>query len=235
MATQDITAGDVMNKAAALMNDNARQVYTYVIQLPYLEMALQDLRKLLELNNSPVTNDRSAVISVPAATVSVGFAPVPPVVDTPYLPDDLIDIRGLWERPTTSYGWIPMSKAEFVPLFFDQIQNAFRQVWSWQENEIKFPPIVGANQIRIDYIKNLFGDLEDEDTVLGVINSDSYLQYRTAALLAEFVGENPTRALALNFQANQAFDVMTGIDNKSKQQIQTRRRPFRAGWKSRGF
>ena len=232
MASVDITAGDVMDAAASLMNDTAKSVYTYVVQLPYLTMALQDLRKLMEENNAPVTNQRSAVINIPAGVSSLGFNATPPVTE---LPDDLIEIQRLWESPEGLDQWIPMTRREFLPLYLEDgtTINQFL-IWAWMDNEIK---LIAANadiDLKIDYVANLFTAINDEDDVIGVINADSYLQYRTAALLAQFVGENPTRALALNHEAGQAFETMSNIDNKGRQQIATRRRPFRASWKSRG-
>ena len=89
--------------------------------------------------------------------------------------------------------------------------------------------------MKIDYIRNLFTDVEDEESVLGVINCDSFLHYRIAGLCAEFIGENKTRADDLNTQAMGALERVTGIEAKGKQQIGTRHRPFRATWKSRGL
>ncbi len=107
MATPDFTAGSVMDAASSLLNDTAKQTYTYAVQLPYLNMALQDLRKLLELNNSPVTDQVSAILIVPTSITTIGFA------TSPALPSDLVDIQELWESPTGTNQWIPMSKKNF--------------------------------------------------------------------------------------------------------------------------
>ncbi len=230
MATPDITAGEIMNLAASLLNDTAKQVYPYTVQIPYLTMALQDLRKLLELNNSPVTDTDSAVIELSASDTSVGFGTV-----DPKLPDDLIEIQELWERPRGIDPFIQMTRRNFIPLYLSGVPTSQYIIWSWQSNTIKLPQVNQANDLKINYIKNLFGMFEDENSIIGVINSDSYLQYRTAALCAEFVGENPGRATSLNLQAKEAFDTLIGIDNKGRQAISTRRRPFRASWKNRGI
>ena len=49
-----------------------------------------------------------------------------------------------------------------------------------------------------------------------------------------FIGENETRAMVLDAQAERAMDRLLGINNKGRQQIMTRHRPFRASWKARG-
>lgn len=230
MASPDLTAGEVMNKSASLLNDTARSVYSYTVQLPYLQMALQDLRKLLELNNSPVTNESTpVVINVPAGTAIIGFS------TTPALPSDLIEIQKLWESAEGTEQWTPMTRKEFLPHYLAGEEISQFLIYAWRDNEIHLLPANADNDLKIDYIKSLFTAVTDENSQLSIINADSYLQFRTAALCAEFIGENGTRAASLNIQAQQSFDTLIGIDNKGKQMIQTRRRPFRAAWKNRGI
>lgn len=230
MPSPNILASSVMDKAAALMNDVAKQEYTYTVQLPYLEIALQDLKKELQLNNSPVTNEVSAVIEVDAGVSSIGFGGV-----DPKLPDNLIEIQQLWESPRGTNTWTPMTRMEFLPHYIDDVETNQFLIWTWQDNRIVFPEADANNDLKLDYIQDLFtGDI-DENTDILVINSDSYLQYHTAALLAKFCAENDTRAETLESEARAALDKMLGIDNKGRQQIVTRRRPFRATWKGRGW
>jgi hypothetical protein len=60
------------------------------------------------------------------------------------------------------------------------------------------------------------------------------LSYKTAALLSQFIGENESRAQLLNGEAELAVERMASIDNKGRQQMSTRHRPFRASYKARG-
>lgn len=232
MSSPTLTAGQVMDTAASLLNDTAKQVFTYTVQLPYLQVALNDLRKLLELNNSPVTNSSTpVVINVPAGQTAIRFDNSP----NPELPDDLIEIQQLWETGEGTDNWIPMSRREFIPHYFDGIVTGGFGVWSWRENYIQLPESSSDIDIKIDYVRSLFNSVVDENSALNIINGDSYLSYRTAALCAKYVGENPVRALGLDEDATAAFYVMIGIDNKGRQAISTRRRPFRSAWKSRGW
>lgn len=228
MSTQDLTAGDVMDIAASLMNDTAKQEYTYTAQLPYLKMALSDLRKSLELNNSPVTEETSAVIALNSGVEAIGFN------TTPALPSDLIEIQKLWISPRGINQWVPMKRKDYLPHYLEGAEISEWLIWTWISNQIRFLPANADNDIKIDYIKTLFSDIMDENSQLSIINADSYLGFKTAAYLAEFIGENPTRALGLKAEALMALDIMTGIDNKGKQAITVRRRPFRSGWKNRG-
>ena len=64
MSTTSLIAGDVMDRAAALMNDAAKTDYTYVAQLPYLNMAIDELVESLEESNNSPTNKTSSAITV---------------------------------------------------------------------------------------------------------------------------------------------------------------------------
>jgi len=217
MATPNVTAGEIMDMSAALLNDVQKQIYTYQVQLPYLKLAFKELREKFEESNIPVTNKTSTSITVDAGIFEVGFFTTPP------LPPDLVEIQQLWERPTgTSYPWIPMVRKEFLPHYQENGQeiNQFL-IWAWMGNAIHLIPSNGSNDLKLDYISEL-NDIVNESSMIGIINGQSYLIYRTAGLCARFVGENETRANALDIQA----------ENKAKQAINTRKRPFRQGYKS---
>lgn len=227
--TPQLSAGEVMDKAAVLMNDSAKQVYRYDIQIPYLQMALQDLRKKMEENNSPVTNETSVAILVPANVTRVGFTTAWPS----RLPADLVEIQELWQRQSGVNPYTQMTRMDFLPKYLEGVETNFWNIWAWEGNEIRLLPANQDNEIKIDYVRSLFMNVTSENDQLSVINADSYLEFRTAALLAEFVGENPTRAISLNGQAEISWDLMCGIETKGRQEIYTRRRPFRAAWKGR--
>src|SRR6266446_9597739 len=109
-----VTAATIMNQSAALMNDAARSIYTYTIQIPYLNMALQELQEIFELNNVPVTDTvTSTPITVPIGTSAVGFPPTVPIVGVPYLPSDLIEPKVVWERQFGVDPYVPMERLDF--------------------------------------------------------------------------------------------------------------------------
>jgi hypothetical protein len=229
MATPDVVASSVMDSAAALLNDTQKQVYTYATQLPYLKIALLELRELLELNNTPITNETSEIIIVPAGTSVISF------VSTPALPNDLVEIQQLWERYTGIEPFVPMVRKEFLPHYLEGEETDRFLIFQWADDQIQLLAANRDNDLKIDYIKQLFPIYPTQNSIIGVINSESFLFYRTAALCAEFVGENKTRADELNAKAESALDRSFGIESKARQSIATRHRPFRAGWKSRGM
>lgn len=227
-STATLTAATVMQAAAALLNDVARSVYTYAIQVPYLNMAVQELQEFFELNNIPVTDTvTGVVINIPTGDIRIAF-------DNgvnPSLPDDFIEPKVLWESPEDTDTWTPMIRQDFLPRYMEGTEISQFIVYTWQSQEIRFLPANQDNDIKMDYIRRIFTPVVDENSTLNVVNAQSYLEYRTAALVAEFVAENPTRASSLNSDASISLDRVIGIGTKGRQAITVRRRPFRSGYK----
>lgn len=221
-----------MDRSAALMNDPAKTDYTYVAQLPYLNMAIDELVESLEESNSSPTNQTSAVIVVPVGSFQI--TPIESVV-TPHYPIDLIEIQSIGERTNgTQDSFLTLGRREFLTAF---PRSSSLIYWIWEDQIIKFNPN-GANSIRdiqINYVRQAIQLASSDLSVIGTINSRSYLSYKTAALCALFIGENESRAEVLEGQAEKALERLTGINNKGRQEIVTRHRPFRAAYKSRGF
>ena len=231
MSTTSLTAGEVMDRAAALMNDPARTDYTYDAQLPYLNMAIDELVESLEESNSSPTNQTSATIVVP-----VGTSKITPTesVDTPHYPSDLVEIQEVGERASGSTdSFVMLGRVEFIQIFPANNSLLF---WCWEDQEIKFNPngALSEREVQLKYVRQAISQAEDENTVIGTINARSYLAYKTAALCSQFIGENEGRAALLDGKAEQALERLTGINNKGRQQIMTRHRPFRATYKARG-
>lgn len=237
MPTTSLTAAQVMDKAASLMNDTAKTTYTYVAQLPYLNMAFDELQELFELNNIPVTNQTpSAPIVVPIGTTAIGSVDGIGVSAAPNYPVDLIEIQGLYERLAGSQDpFIPMTQREFLPHALDNIPTSSLDYWIWENQQIRFIGALLPREVKMDYIAALFPDELGVGTIIGIMNAKTFLYYRTGALCAQFIAENPTRAEQLNAFAVLALDRVTGISIKGKQSIMTRRRPFMSAYKRRSF
>jgi len=232
MAYPQFSAGDIMDIAAGLLNDPELSVYTYADQIPYLQMAVQELQEYFEQNNIPVTNESSAVISVDAGVTDIGFADSTPA---PNLPDDLVEIRQLWYSPRDQNQWLPMTKREYLPHYLENQEINALTYYTWKNQIVSILPANEDNDIKFDYIKPIFPEIVDQNTILGLINGKTFLEYRTAGLIARFIGENPTRADQLDNDALMASDRAVGIGTKGRQSIPVRRRPFRAAYKRRGF
>lgn len=233
-----MTWSQLLAKSAALLNDFDQSVYTNAVQLAYLNIARDEIQEVFELNNIPVTNEESAILTISAGDFVVGFEPAIPVPGTPYLPSDLIEIQQLWESQEGQNAWIPVDKQEFMTATIPggAVENSFFGFWAWMDQEIRLHPANQDNDLKIDYIKSLFVDLAigDVGDDINILNVSTTLMYRVAGLCAQFIMENMERANSLNAFASTALDRSLGISTKGKQSIVFRRRPFRASWKSRG-
>jgi hypothetical protein len=238
MSAADLVGGNVMDIAASLMNDSAKQTYTYAAQSPYLRLALQELRELYELNNIPVTQQVTAPImtlNAGVTTIVYGAAGTPAA---PKLPDDLVEPAQLWERSTGIDPYVPMTKRDYLPHQLEGVQSSQFIYYVWQGQSIQVLPATQVNDIKMDYIKQLFPDAGatvDQGTIINVVNAQTFLEFRVAGLCAEFIERNTISSNSLNAQAVLALERATGIGVKGKQNIFTRRRPFRAGYKRRGW
>jgi len=227
MATPDYTAGSVMDASAALLNDAAKQKYTYAVQLPYLRIALKELRELFELGNIPVTKKSSATLTVTAGITVINF------VTIPALPSDLVTITEIWERATGVNPYVPMNPVPFIPHYLEGEPISRFSIWSWIGNEVNLPESNQDNDLKIDYVAQLFNTVADENTNIGIINGESFLHYRNAALCAKYIDEDEARSDSLNGEAGGALERGTGIEIKATQKMPVRHRPFRASYKRR--
>ena len=226
------TPSAIMDGAAALMNDTSQVVYTDAVQLPYLNIALNVLQEEFELANVPVTNDVSAVLALTAGDTVVSFT------SSPALPSNLIEIQRLWERTSGVIPWVPMTRKEFLPRSREDQNLTQFLIWSWIDQEIRLIESTADIDLKIDYIKSIFGTpiaIGNIAVDLPIINSLSYLEFKTAALCSMFIGENETRAASLEAKATDALDRALGIPTKGRQSITTRRLPFMGSYRRRGY
>ena len=227
MAAPNFTAGDVMSAVRSLLNDSAGQYYTNTVQIPYLKIALSELREYLELSNSPVTNYVEAILTIPAGTTLISY------ITTPALPSDLIEIRQLWYRPTGTGPYVPLRQREFLPHWQDGQDLYSFLYWAWYDNALHLPASSQINDLKLDYMRQI-DNVVDENSQLSLINGQSFLNYRTAALCARYVKRDKEAADDMDINAQTSLDRTVAIESKGKQAIQTRRRPFRQGYKNRG-
>lgn len=236
MATINLTAGEVMDSSAALLNDVNLSKYTYAVQIPYLNIAIKELRKHFELSNLAATDQTTSdALELPSGEESLEFAPDPPIVGVDYLPNDLVDIRQAWQRPTgTSQQYIPLPRLNGLPINLEGVDINVLYGYVWEDQMMKFLPCNVDTDIKLEYVRQLFTLITASTDEILIINGDSFLSARTAALVAQYIENNMERAQSLNAEAGMGLDQVLGIDVKGRQTMVTRRRPFRAAYKSRG-
>ena len=231
MATINLTADDVMEFAAARLNDASQSLYTDAVQLPFVNIALAELQEIYQANNIPVTDQTSAVINVPTASagiVEIGYTGTAGRI----LPSDMLELKVVWESPEGLNQWTPMQRLDFLPQY--QIGQQINQFifYQWAANLLKVLAANADNDIKLDYIRSLFTEVTTGVTDLLVQNSLSFLGNRVASLIASDIEENQERATRLYGDALGGLDRALTIPTKGRQRITTRRRPFRAGYKN---
>jgi hypothetical protein len=235
MSTTAVTAGQIMDRVANLLNDPNKTDYTYDVMLPYLNMAIEELAEIMEESNAPVTNVTSAKIIIPKAYAAIVWAEYPnPDPLLPRYPADLVEIQEIGEREVGStHAFRRLPKLEFLPL--SPSTNSLLY-WNWESQVIKFNQSLATvdMEVQLRYITPAIQYVANANSTIYLINCRSYLAYKTAAFCARFIGENESRAGVLNDESDKAVERIEGINNKGKQQIMTRHRPFRANYKSRG-
>ena len=221
-------ASDVMDSAASSLNDTARSIFTYTAQLPYLNMALDQLQQEMENSNVAFTNSVPAFITVPAGITNIGG------LGGPGLPPDIVEIQQLWERVTgTTLDYVRMDRVDFLPL--NDFATAYFGCWSYDDQIIHLPEATTSIDVKIQYIRARLSGITDPTNPILLINAKLYLAYKTAALCAQFIGENKERADILEGKAGEALYLFLNINTKGRQSQPVRHRPFRAGFKNRNF
>lgn len=220
-----IKAGSVMDAAAVLLNDYNHTTFTYVAQIPFLNIAIDELAEEMERENKPSTNVVSKVYVIPTTVTDIGGGTGQP------LPLNLIEIQVIEERLNgTTNPWTPITRKEFLPSYDTLVTDLV--YWAWEDQAIKFLGATSARDVRLKYIGNTLQNVTDENSDIFLINCKTWLEYRTAALCSAFIGENETRATELNTYAGVALNRFLGIASKGRQQIAIRRRPFMSNYRS---
>lgn len=223
-----IITANIFDRVAALLNDSNLQIFTYAAQLPYLNVAIDELAEEMEQNNVEATTTKSSTLTITTGTTVIS------ATSTPAYPSDLINIQTIWEKlsgsDTESYA--QLTKVEFLPPYLQPVDSLI--FWTWQEQEIRFVGATSDRDVMLQYIARTLNQVTQVDgsDIITLINAQSFLSYRTAALCANYIGENATRSTELNTFAQAALNRFLNIDAKGRQVISTRRRPFRARFKS---
>lgn len=231
MSSAYVTAREVMDRSAVLLNDPAKTDYTHEVLMPFLRMALDELSESLLESQSPPTVWGSPTVLVPAGVNAIY---PPESVQVVTYPEGLVEIQQLKARPVGQSEFSPMTRREYMTGTGTPC-GIFTE-WSWEVQTIILHRAAStiAQEVQILGIYDLNVAPTTVDAIIGGIKSRSFLSYKTAAYAAQFIGENQERAAILDGKAGQAMERIDGINNKGRQQIMTRHRPFRAAFKARG-
>lgn len=214
-----MTGADVFKRVRFLLNDNAITYFTDTVLLDPVNIALDDLRGELADNNIPISNTASAIIKITAGMSVLNPSSTPPI------PVNLIEIQEILERPWGASGnFSPVKRYEYIPAGMERSNELL--YWSWQNESIHFVPANSDREIQINYISQELPDIIGPASNINMIRSLPFLAYRSAALAAENLGEDPERAAQLNQNAGRELDKLMNLSVKGKQVMPVRRRPF---------
>jgi len=215
---------DVFDRARAILNDAltvSGTIYNDTALLPLVKVANDELSDYLITNG--VTVQKQMVVSIP---VLAGVKELT-------LPADIVVPITLYEKaqgaPDADY--VQMAEKAWEPNA-PQVTNLVN--WVWRDQEVKFNGATTPRDVRLDYIR-LLAEIQDEDTLVEVIGSVNFLSFRTAALGARHIGENPNKADELDLDAIKYRDKLLQIGVRKNQTLRGRRRPFRLPFMSRYY
>ena len=211
------SASDVMDRVASVcLNDPNKNTYDYMVQLPHLKAAWEELAQVLTSVNIPVVKEVSTVLSVLA-----GNHILQPPADI-FIPITLYE-RAVGE---TDDNWIKMKETSW-----DKKRVAAHHTtldhWTWRENIFEVGVCNVDREVYCEYWKDITLQIADEDSSITMPNVVNALAFRTGELCARYMGSNTERADNLARDYNTAKDLLTTIGVKKNQSIVTRRRPYR--------
>lgn len=195
-----LLASSILSGVKPLLNDPQGISFTDTALLPLLSKAYRELQTRLGRAGMGVTREVAERVPVNAGTTVLG--------DGAGLPSGLLYPLELREGPRGSplNLFNPMDEKTWEPTFS---QSPELRYWSWREEEIKF---IGATTDRDVYIKFMkgFSTINSVNSPILIIDSQLFLESRTASIAAAVLGENYTRASALNSDAEMWYDVLIG-------------------------
>lgn len=207
------TAGNVMDLAAALLNDATQKLFNYTAQLPFLKLSMRDLDQDLTLIGNPLN-----MISEDEIPVAIGALALT-------LPDDFFLPLALQEKGSSDTYYVNMSEKTDISLL-DATQSSTLVYWDFRHNDINFIGSTEARTVKLVYWRQLT-ELVDENSLSEVSGAQNLLAFRTASLCARHIGGNKAKADDLMVEYIAAMDRIESLTVKNNQGLRKRRRPFR--------
>lgn len=209
------TVQDCLTEAQNLLNDAPGTLFTNTVLQPFFDKAYAELNYKLELADVNTEWEEDGSTIFPANAGQFTYTPLPidfysPIELHEKAPNEADNFYTLMVRTM----WLP-----------DRSIAPYLTWWTYREQQITFLGCSASRQVRLRYYK-IYPAIVGVSDVVVVNNSKTYLAARTAALAAFAIGENETRAAALNDDAESALEMIVRLSNKNRQVLRTRRRAF---------
>ena len=209
-------ASDVMERAAAHLNDPNQGLYTNTVLLPYIQQALDDLQDAMIDNSIGVLREVSAAKDITAETTDMSST----------LPTDVVVPVRMHERADggDDDDWISMVKG-VLPI---REMGPILVHWEWRESMVYFVGATVAREVRLTY-RRLFSPISGASSSIEMPTAMSFLACKTAEHAAGLAGANPTRSRILKDMAAKALDSL--VRREVRNMTGVRRRRFVPGMK----
>jgi hypothetical protein len=212
-----------MDLSRVFLNDTAKTLFTDAILLPVVKQIYDEVAMELIANGIPIENE-IALITVPAGTTVLTYSTTPPI------PADLFNPIELSERTSgSSDAWSYMDEKRWDSNAVTQLETL--RVWCWREQALNFVGATTIRQIRVKYQKVLAAIGTAPNDTIDINGAKNYMAARVAAVAAEYMGGNETRAAALNKLASDYAHQVMNIAVRNRQGLPARRKPFGFGRK----
>lgn len=211
-----VLASAILLEARGLLNDSSGAIYPDSPMLILLNKVHKELQTKLSARGIGTSKEISATITVAAGTVALG--------DGSGLPTNLLYPLELKERPSGSTDiFRDMTETVWEP---SVVIGPYLTYWNWREEEIKFPGATTDREVQIRFVKSL-GSITTTSSPIVILNSEQWLSQRLAATAALVIGQNATRAKALNDDLKELWNDLIATMVKRKQAIPVRRKRTR--------
>lgn len=217
------TVTQIHIEARALLNDPSADIFTDAALLPLTKKVYRELQDELILNGASevkiVQPDVQALVMVGPSSINHTISP--------FLLPNLIYPLEVWEKPNGADedAWVEMEQRDWDEATYDA-QDEFN-IWMWRESAVQLPPVLTSREVRVKYVGSLSA-IVDVNTEIPIINCQTFIAARLAALAAFVIGGNADRAEIHQADANSSLKVLISTIVKRNQNQPTRRQPFRA-------
>lgn len=208
-----ILASTILQGTKPLLNDPQGIMYPDTALIPLLSKAYRELQTRLSRSGLGITKEVAERVPVNAGVLSLG--------DGSGLPLGLLYPIEIKEGPR---GGLIRDFHQITERTWESTSEAQAEIstWAWREEEIKLSPATTDRDLYIKFMKGLT-PIVDGNSNITILNSELFLEARTAAIAAALLGENYSRAQNLNADAEMWYDVLVGGLVKRGQRMPVRR------------
>jgi hypothetical protein len=203
-------ASEIMDEAAALMNDAGKLTWGYTQLLPYLKRAYGTLELHLFLNGVRDLKEVSAIIPVNALA---------PTID---IPNDFVQAISVEERAQGSPDAFQLTTESDWEVDFKSDAICY---WNWREDSLKINSPNIPREVRLRYRKGL-QPIIGEGSNITILLSKGYLSAKCAANASAFGASNVERASILNTEASECLNLVINSEIRNQQGVRFKRRPY---------